>query len=491
MDKFWEEEFSAFLHALRSEGWRKDSAPELVKERLAGSEAVGAVADALLSYWAENPTLENYAIQVNGASSLFRDPNDRRDVIARMNHVYVSSMENALPDNLPDCYAALQFWNGLKTPEVLEYFERLSGRFAQLVMESGQVGSEMTELLESRNLSSQMKSVRRRGIEALRGRLKTRMNLLRSPLERMEALLEVATDVGGPRILDDELWAQAENWALQAADAGGKSYLNLRDVMDRAADSDIAERPREVLAHINRLQGILDQGAQYGIDSEPEAALSYWRGKHFEGIPDEVLLRLYAACLADNPALHRHLKKDLPMLRGRERAEEFQSLLSQESAVDEGERRHDGFAGRQVERPAFEFDKKKWILGGLAILILLLLLGITWMIRGANRDEEKETETPSASVEPTPNVQEESTPKPTEKPAEREEPTATPKPTPSPTASPTPEPTPEPTPTLPEESEELPESEDIPASEEMDDIDEEGLIEVVPSDELAEEIPVE
>lgn len=454
MDNFQGIQSDKLLEDMQMHGWSDAYLQTEAAKNMHGSMMAHAVAEALIDYWRKNPTLENYAIQVNGAGRFFSDPADSREAINEMSRIYVQEQSSNLPQTVADCYAQLRFWDGLDLPEVENYTQLLSDRFAELQVQEGYFGPEMNELLASRDLSPLMKDVRKKTILALRTDLKTRLALLRSPAERMSVFLDVATHPGGARIVDDELWQQAEHWATQAAKTSEDGYFYFRNILENAADGEIAERPRETLDHIQSLIAILDQKANYGQDGDPLKSIAQWRSRQFEGIPDEALLPMYQRALEQNPSARSQLSKDLPLLEGRPAQEQYHALLTHRGQVhDRMAHRKDGHNDRVAQKSGVDQAAKKKILYTvLLILALLLLMGIVWVL-GADKIESRPAAT-SSQESPSPAETEAATQAPVEvattavateqaktpSPTATASPTLTPTPTPSPTPSPTQEP---------------------------------------------------
>lgn len=454
----------AFLGGLRRMGWRSAYLDDgkTLEHMLDG----GDVATALMHSWRREPTLENFARLLNGASAIFTDDNRLRRFVSAMNLGYIQAQSN-LPETLRDSYVELLFWDGCDMPEARSYFERVGARFAEQSAEQGAVGPELRDMLQSRDLSPQMKEVRRIAVDKLRETLRGQLAMERVPAERLRTVLDMAIGVGGARIVNDTIWEMARQSVQQGAQASPDAYLTLRDMLTQAAEGPMLDQPRETLNRITSIIEELDNEAQFGLPFDASRMLQYWRGMGFRDIPDARLLALYEKYLRANPSGLSLLQQDRAMLKDRE-DEALHALLNgkRQTAHDETERRNDGFSERDTKRGSF-FDRRMIMYIGLGVLVVALMAALALMLRNREPAEENSTSIPTLSPEPTEVSEPEPTLKPiadpeddfdtgeTDMPAPTSDPTPdvtlepTPttslEPTPSPTAASTPTPTPRPT----------------------------------------------
>ncbi len=444
----------AFLGGLRRMGWRSAFLEDgkALEAQLDGADVAGS----LMAAWRKDPTLDNFARQLNGGSAIFSDDNRLRRFVAAMNLAYIQA-KNELPATLTDSYLELLFWDGCDMPEARAHFERIGVRFAEQSSAHGIVGAELGELLQSRDLSPQMKEVRRVAVDKLRETLRGQIAMERVPNERLRAVLGAATGIGGARVVNETIWEMAQQSVKQGAKASPDAYLALRDMLNQAAEGPMLDQPRETLNRITQITAELDAEAQYGLPFDAARMLQYWRSLSFHGIPDDKLKALYEKYLRTNPNGLPLLQQDRPMLTDRE-DESLQALLDGKRNVsrDEGGRRDDGFGERTPREGGFlHFDQRKLMYIGLGALVVALMALLAFVLpKGDDGDKAPSptpVATPIAAPEPTEEEAPEPTREPTSKPTREPEETPTPEPTveatPSPTIEPTPTPTSTPAPT--------------------------------------------
>lgn len=455
----------AFLAALRVNGWNEralEHAPELL-----GAIDGGDIAAALIQHWRQNPTLGNFAEQLNDASAALRDEKQKLRFIAAMNLAYIHARQTP-PETLPQCYSELLFWDGCDMPEARAYFEMVGKRFAERAAVAGAIGPELGELLQTRQLSPQMKELRRIAVDALRENLRGCLAKERFPAERLKRVLAAATGVGGARLVNETIWDAARQSVEQGAGASADSYLQLREMLNQAADGPMLDQPRETLNRISHLLKKLDAGADFGVRYDAGPMLQYWRSRKFRDIPDKQLYALFEAYLRDNPNGLALLRQDKALLEDRQDSALF-ALLDGKGRVERADdgRRKDGFSGREKKK-SFDGRKVLYVAMGAIVVVLLFLLAMmlpngddkkekkpTPTVQQTKKPEPKDTEKPTEKPESTEEEPQDDKPQRTEKtteaPSETPAPTPTPTPTPSPTSTPTATPLPSPSP-APEES---------------------------------------
>lgn len=449
--------WEGLLSEMERSGWQPGMESSPAAQNASGREAAEEVAKALLSYWRDDPTLANYAHLLNGSSVLFSRNEDKTALMNALNQGYIAARQNHPPNTAAQTYEELRFWRGLDSREGLAYYARLSDHFAAQVAAQGQVGPELGELLQSRDLDPQMRDLRRQAVEALRKQLPARLNQERSPVKRLRHLMDIMTGVGGVRLVDEGLWQQSRAWVLPAAQVSGDNYIALRNILTGTLDGEFLDHPREALTRIESLLESMDESVDYGSGMEASTMLTYWRGQGFDGLPDDALLRLYQNYLQGNPQGRPLLSKDLPLVEGRNNAQINALLQPARTDPDRGEGGRGGKRGR--DRSSSAADNGRYAptpvdgrerrasgglsskaKGGIVALCLLIVVLIVLILSDPNsgekirKDQEQRKETPATvstpereeRTEEPPEESQEAAPSPNESPEDTPKTTAPP-----------------------------------------------------------------
>lgn len=447
-----------FLNQLAAHGWQNidlANAPSMQYP-----EAARDLAESLLSYWQQQPTLERFADLVNTGVLLDLSPSAQNEFIAQMNHAYLDR-QTELPQTVSACYRELAFWDQCPMKRCVDHFDRIGKQLLHLLQQDPSLPPEIISLIQNERVSDQMTPIRHRILDLLRNMVRGNMAAQITPRARIETLLFHATGEIGSYLVDDSLWRSALQTAIQSSRTKADIYIPLRQALLEAEKGRILDHPQITLEHIHSFLQELDHGVGYGRHLDAQAMLTYWRSLDFASIPENDLLAIYQAFLKKHPDQTRYVVDDITLLQknGRETlAEKLEALSDSASANPKGDdmngRRTDGYRGRSKKsKSATESQSiRRLIFGGIGIAAVLLALILLMKILpspSASPDaptEETKTEAPPKTNKPE--KQEEKSSMPSEIPEETDAPAKTETPTPSPSESfeipeenePTPEP---------------------------------------------------
>lgn len=473
-----QEQQQQFLEKLSSTGW--ESSYESTAPSMQYPEAVNDLFQAFQTYWALNPTLASFSIQVNGSMLLDLSDAARSSLIKKLNLLYLQQ-QTTLPETLSDCYDELLFWDQCPMKSAISYVEKVSDQFCGILKEHPTITPEVKTIILNETSSPQMQKLRDQVIVILRESIRGYIALQSSPSARLDSFLLYATGDCGSYLISDFMWKAALKTAIQSCNTGGATYIQVRQSIADASNTQILDRPRIVLDHLANFLTHLDESLHYGSNFEADIMLPYWRSESFQPIPDKELLHLYRVFLKKFPNGAHLIKQDTSALKssGHEAIiPHLKDSLVHDSSNTHPSGRQEGYHDRfSKEKHASESqNSRRFIWGGLILIVILLLITTLLQI---NKKNDKPSASPSTSSEATTNAPDETQnnnadviPEKTEAPATKEpksvdptptvtpEPTAspTPEPTEKPTISPTPEPSAEPTPELTSESTDEPET---------------------------------
>lgn len=433
-----------FFDQLAEHGWQ--TVDPAHAPPIKSPKAVRQLTHALLTYWKQNPTLDQFAELVNGGMLLNLSPSAQNEFITLMNHAYLDH-QTQLPETMAECYRELVFWDQCPVKRCVDHFDQVREHFLRLLRESPIISPEIVSLIKNSNPSDQMESVRQHTIQILRDSVRGSMAAQITPLARIETLLLYATGEIGSYLVDDSLWHSALQTAIQSSRTKADVYIQLRQALLNAGNGQILDHPQITLQRLHTFLAELDRGVAYGQNLDALTMLAYWRSLHFTSIPDHDLLAIYQSFLKNHPKQAHTLSNDFETLQesGHESLlEPLEQLFVDSSANPKGDtmngRRKDGYRGRTAKSSTEAQKIRRLLFGGLGIVAALLVLIVLMRMipapstspdlpsKEAATEEAVETKTSKPKKQPETSMPADIPEETNAAPAKTNAPTATPKP---------------------------------------------------------------
>lgn len=388
---------NTFLKQLKEQGFSDDllnAAPSMQYEGAADD-----LFEALAHQWIQNQSLEHFSQLLNQVLLLNMSDGARKDLVQQMNNLYLK-YQNDLPDSLAGCYAELMFWDRCPMKKCIDYFDRVSEHFCDLLKSNPIIGPECSAIIKLENPSPAMTRLHKEILTILRDALRGRIATQVTPLARLETFLLHATGDCGYAIADDNFWDSVIQSCIETSKTEASAYTSQRQALIGAENGEISDHPKVVISRISKAIHSLDDALHYGKHLDPQSMLYYWRSLRFADIDDADLLSLYRRFLREYPQGSSKIVGDVKALQGANRHEASVNLsaLLASSGEDinkiEGRDRRKGLS----ERKTFSSDRsgRKFIWISLGLVIILLIVVI--LLNSLSSDKTpKDKEEPSVS----------------------------------------------------------------------------------------------